>query len=287
MSGGEISDNIATGEVSAITPRGGGGIYLHIASTLYLSGSAKITRNSAHYGGGIHAFGGIIHMSGGEIGGEGDSDYNYADVQGGGVNVQSGGLYMSGGKITGNRSPLGGGVRNQAGQVQMSGGEIKQNIALYGGGVSTYFTSFAMSGGASINGNIAAWGGGVCLNGGDFTLSEDASISSNDAWYLDGQTLYPTNNGNRGGGYGGGVYLYGGSFTKDGGFVTDNAATYDSDYKGDQICTTEINTQHNYIYRDADITDTETCMIKQNDDRTWTSSPASGFWAVHTTGGNE
>jgi hypothetical protein len=95
--------------------------------------------------------------------------------------------------------------------------------------------------------------------------------------------LYPTNNGNRGGGYGGGVYLYGGSFTKNGGSVTGNAATYDSDYRGDQIC----NAQNNYVYRDDDITDTDTCAIKQNNDASWEYTPVSGFWAVHAAGGNE
>jgi hypothetical protein len=286
MSGGEISGNTAQGTGSLPFPPGGGGIYLRLAaSNLYLSGSAKISGNRANTGGGIYAFGGKIYMSGGEIGGKMRSDSsNLAFIDGGGVHVQSGGLYMSGGKISGNEATRGGGVRNQAGQVEISGGEITDNLSLYGGGVSMEYGAFVMSGGASINLNVAAVGGGVCLNGGDFTLSGGAVINGNAAWYYTSVEGWHATGGGSGG-YGGGVYLYGGSFTNSGGSVTGNEATRDSDYRGDQICVKKTDTQTNYIYRDADITDTDACTAKQNNDASWEYDPASGFWAVYTGGG--
>jgi hypothetical protein len=277
MSGGEISGNTAPA---------GGGVYLGLASALYLSDSAKIQGNRAGSGGGIHAYGGIIYMSGGQIGGDMNSpSSNIAYLEGGGVKVEMGGLFMSGGKISGNYAQaLGGGVRNQGGRVEMSGGEIADNLALYGGGVSMQFTSFDMSGGASINGNVAAWGGGVCLNAGDFTLGGGAVINDNAAWYTNGAGSWNSHKSDvyLSGGYGGGVYLYGGTFTNSGGSVAGNEATRDSDYKGDQVCARENEGQINYIYRDANITDNDACAIGLNN-WTWTYSPASPFWSVHTS----
>jgi hypothetical protein len=90
----------------------------------------------------------------------------------------------------------------------MSGGTITGNTTNYnygGGGVFVSYGTFTMSGG-TISGNTAAaydsdGGGGVFVSYGTFTMS-GGTISGNTARY-----------------YGGGVYVYGGAFTKQSGGI--------------------------------------------------------------------
>ena len=119
MNGGEIRDNTASGN--------GGGVYNKSPSASFtMSGTAKITRNTANNGGGI-ASDNSFTMESGTISG------NIADYGGG---VASGSFIMKNGTISGNTAKEGGGVRIAfGGNFTMNGGEISGNTGDYGGGV--------------------------------------------------------------------------------------------------------------------------------------------------------
>jgi len=127
MTGGEISNNIATGDYYW----GGGGVYM-TGGTFAMSGG-KISGNTAiHYnygGGGIYMTGGSFTMSGGEISG------NSATANGGGVYIGGGNFDMSGGTISNNKATDGGGIYLADGYVRLSGNsKISGNTASNSGG---------------------------------------------------------------------------------------------------------------------------------------------------------
>ena len=218
MSGGNISYNEVTGTGSE---NGGGGVYIRSGSFTMSDGT--ITENTAAlHGGGVYVIYGDFTMSGGTI-----SD-NTSDHHGGGVCVQATSskpatFTMSGdAAISGNGSlDSGGGVRLYYGSFIMNGGLITGNTATeYGGGVSVEYGDFTMSGG-TISANTADNnGGGVCVEAtsskpASFTISGDAVISGNHCLNL-----------------GGGVRLNNGSFTMNGGLITENYTTHTTDGRG-------------------------------------------------------
>jgi hypothetical protein len=125
-------------------------------------------------------------------------------------------MELCGGEVKGNGGTTGGGVYiyGNGATFTMSGGTISGNKstsmianAANGGGVLVYAGAFTMKGGA-ISGNEAKGdGGGVGVSGSTavFTM-EGGTISANKASYK----------------YGGGVYVYNGAFTMNGGTVNGN-----------------------------------------------------------------
>jgi hypothetical protein len=146
----------------------------------------------------VYVDNGSFTMEGGEISGNTR-----------GVYIHNGSLTMSGGKIAGNTGFDGGGVYvGYIGRFTMGGGEISGNTASggnSGGGVYVgYSGSFTMNGG-EISGNTSNFGNGVSVgSNGAFTMS-GGKISGNTAF--------------GGGGSGGGVYIFNGSFSKTGGGI--------------------------------------------------------------------
>jgi hypothetical protein len=213
MKGGEISDN--TGAAA------GAGVWVGTSAIFTMSGTAKITGNTARasgshkgHSGGVHVWGGAFTMSGGTISG------NTADGVGGGVNVgdsededgsmlANGTFTMSGGTISNNTaSDSGGGVHVSDGDFTMEDGTISGNISSdNGGGVQVGDGTFTMEDG-TISGNTAPMGGGVFVDDGDFTM-EDGTISDNTASMI-----------------GGGVGVVGGTVAMDAGTISGNTALY-------------------------------------------------------------
>ncbi|MDR1576600.1 MAG: hypothetical protein LBS37_11390, partial [Treponema sp.] len=224
MSGGEISGNFVTATGAA----GGGVLVKGTSSQFTLSGSGKISDNSASgRGGGVALIGNSqFIMSGGEI-----SD-NSSDGSGGGVALGGyGNFSMSGGKISENEASASGGgvaVTDHGGFTLNGSAEISENtvtgaVGSGGGVVLTDWGEFDMLGG-EISGNTAnGAGGGVYLaaitgtNTGNRTFTMTGGIIS-------GNTAST--------GAGGGVFLAGlgmnsdvVTFTMTGGEISGNTAT--------------------------------------------------------------
>jgi hypothetical protein len=237
MEGGEISGNKALcNSASSDAYAGGGGVFVDEYGLFFMKGG-KISNNTCEnsdeatgelYGGGVLIWG-YFYMYGGQISG------NTADL-GGGVCMDFEGevenfiMYNGDAKISGNNAINGGGVFIWSGKFKMENGEISTNEAEdSGGGVYVYGTftmekgeistneanvngggvyvasygTFTMKNG-KISGNetLEAGGGGVFVDvDGTFTM-EGGEISSNNATITD-----PVNS------YGGGVYVYQGTFT--------------------------------------------------------------------------
>lgn len=187
------------------SPFPGGGVYVGGTFTMY---GGEISDNSASSGGGVYVYGTFI-MYGGEI-----SD----NIVYGTITDSSGGSYPTYG--------IGGGVyvSHHDGIFIMTGGKISGNTSYAnsggggrGGGVAVDGT-FTMTGG-KISGNTASggdgyparnsYGGGVYVgairNGSTFTMTNGK---------ISGNTVYSNNYG-----YGGGVYVARGIFTKTGGTI--------------------------------------------------------------------
>ena len=184
-------------------------------------------------GGGVYVDNsGTFTMSGGEI------SKNKASNCGGGVYVKDGMFTMSGGTISNNDydATSGGGVYVGNGEFTMSGGTITNHMVRYGGGVYVKDGMFTMSGTAKISSNTAEIGGGVDLNGGTFEM-ESGTISNNKAnewgWgggvYVSGGTTFTMKtgeiSGNTASSSGGGVYLNGGTFEMKTGEISGNTAS--------------------------------------------------------------
>jgi hypothetical protein len=178
MSGGRISGNTASANGS------GGGVYVGPNTTFNMTGGTiggdtPADANTAGSGGGVMIIGGTFTMSGSaKVSG------NTASDQGGGVYVQNytppvtnptvvpGTFTMSGGEVSGNTAGgSGGGVMTSGGTFNMSDGTISGNTATnVGGGVSIGSGgTFTMMGG-EVSGNRSevpsiGGGGGVYVSG--------------------------------------------------------------------------------------------------------------------------
>jgi uncharacterized repeat protein (TIGR02543 family) len=140
MSGGEISDNIASS--SSAYPSYGGGVYIN-NGTFTMSGgkisgnTASSSYSSSSYGGGVCINGGTFTMSGGEISGNtaSSSYYSYYSY-GGGVCIYSGSFIKSssGGIIYGANAATA--LQNTAGsdgQAVYISGSMKRNTTVSAG----------------------------------------------------------------------------------------------------------------------------------------------------------
>ncbi|MDR2505377.1 MAG: InlB B-repeat-containing protein [Oscillospiraceae bacterium] len=164
MTGGLITDNFANS---------GGGIYNSNSSEFNMSGTAKITLNTASHCGGVYNSGAEMTMSG--IGGIPEISYNTSDVkEGGGVfNTENSKFTMNNGIIRNNFANgtvdgNGAGVANlENSSFVMNGGIIQDNTAkLSGGGVFSSGTDneFAMHGGQIYKNIAGVSGGGVYVD---------------------------------------------------------------------------------------------------------------------------
>ena len=258
MSGGTISGNTIT-IYSTQSNSCGGGVYVGSGGKFTMSGTAKISSNTAYTGGGVYLNGGTLTMSGGEISknkasnsgggvylngeftmsGGTISNNDYEATSGGGVYVGSGGTFtMSGGTITNHMVRFGGGVYVKDGMFTMSGtAKISSNTADTGGGVDLSGGTFTMSGGTISNNKANGWwGGGVYGTDGSTFMMESGTISDNEASrgggvYVSGGTTFTMKTGEISGNNadvsGGGVYLNRGTFEMESGTISGNTANGD------------------------------------------------------------
>ena len=208
MEGGTIGGTDGKSHNSA---ENGGGVYI-FEGTFTMSGGAVISGNrassSSSSGGGVYIFEGTFTMSDSAV-----ISGNSATSSGGGVYVSTDGTFtMKGGTIGGadeasaNSSESGGGVCVYKGYFTMSDGSISRNIAPNsGGGVFVQDGTFTMNGGIITRNRTDGNGAGVYLGGANakVTLNNTSSISGNVA--ASG---------------GGGVYVFGGTFTVSGSSLT-------------------------------------------------------------------
>ena len=182
MNGGTISDNTASGN--------GGGVHVGRDGSFTMN-NGTISVNSATNGGGVY-IDGTFTMNGGTL-----TD-NFASEYGGGVYINNIATFtLEDGTISGNIARYIGGV-HVVGIFNMNGGTISGNFAFNGGGV--YVDGMFTLTGGTISGNMAAYGGGVYVDN-TFTMT-GGTISGNMAAYG-----------------GGGVYMNGGKFTMNGGYL--------------------------------------------------------------------
>lgn len=139
----------------------------------------------------------------------------------------------AGGVITGsNASQSGGGVRINSGSMTMNGGTIVNCSAEYGGGVAVHAGSFTMTGGTITNchatpSDFAHGGGGVYLAK-PYTFTMTGGTIENCSSKTLGGGVFSTSNFSMSGNaiirgcsakYGGGVNIYDGSMTMNGGTI--------------------------------------------------------------------
>ena len=203
MTGGAVSYNEA---------EWGAGVSIREEGEFIMSGNAKINYNTATEGdgGGVHVYQGNFTMEDGEI------SYNTASW-GGGVYIEGSNFTMEGGEISYNTANwVGGGVSIKDGSVftMRNNAKVHHNTnnmedGADGGGVHIDFggNSFFMEGGV-ISSNTAARGAGVSIREeGEFIMSGSAKIHDNKAEWE-----------------GGGVLVYHGNFTMEGGEIYENEA---------------------------------------------------------------
>lgn len=213
----------------------GGGIYTEVDSSLTIS-NGEVKRNSARYGGGVEAYGGLS-MSGGAI-----TD-NTSISTGGGVFAQRNTentvtVNISGGLISGNNGGNGAGVFSTA-PITMTGGSIQGNISSGAGGGIYTTAFFTITAGNILNNTANTYGGGICTStsatiGVSQALNSYILIQGNEATRDGGglaargatatYTLYSgTISGNSSDTNGGGIYCSG-TLSMFGGVVSGNEA---------------------------------------------------------------
>jgi hypothetical protein len=210
----------------------GGGVYFNgttfTMDSGIISGNTAASTGTTGNGGGVYVAGGEFKLNGGTISGNKANGNGSTTQGGGGVYFNGTNFKMTGGTIGAETAAdantavnRGGGVHMASGTFTMSGGIISCNHANgYGGGVAVNNTSFTMNGNAVIRGNTTN-SSGIGLGGG-------VSVSNTGTFNMSGGTI----SGNTAV-QGGGVYVYGGSFSKTSGTiygkVKEDSTTEDSD----------------------------------------------------------
>jgi CSLREA domain-containing protein len=225
----------------------GGGVYLHQGSATL--GEAQVFANTAAWGGGIYVYQGQATLTGGEV------LSNHA-AHGGGVYVSEGSATLNGGQILSNSASFdGGGVYVEKGSatLNVSGGQVLSNTAnSNGGGVCVWQGSAVLNGGQVISNSAGNHGGGVYVYEGSATLS-GGQVLSNSADFGGGIytrriTATFTQTGSSVIGYniaangGGGLCVYGGSATLNGGQIVSNTAGYGGGIYNNNATLTIVNT---------------------------------------------
>jgi uncharacterized repeat protein (TIGR02543 family) len=207
-------------------------VQVNSGGTLVMNDGSKITGNTNYvynsidyayvYGSGVGVSGGTLTMNGGEISGNtayAVSSSSYAGVWGGGLYIVGGTFTMNGGRISGNTARISGssssfingaGIEMNSVTFTMNGGEISGNII------------YSQSGGSFDGGGICFWYGTFTMNGGIISGNGSPTVSGrgggvyfayeNDTFIMSGGTI----SGNTAS-YGGGVYIYYGTFIKQSG----------------------------------------------------------------------
>ncbi|MCL2569520.1 MAG: S-layer homology domain-containing protein, partial [Oscillospiraceae bacterium] len=223
MYGGTISGNTAEHGGGGVSVRSGGSFVMH-------DGIISDNTASGNEGGGVQVWDSTFTMYGGIISGNTAKRF----VDGGGVGVRANGLFtMHDGTIIDNTTGAhGGGVTvgrvstGGFGTFIMNGGTISGNTAFHnGGGVMVAYSTFTMSGYATISDNEANAGGGVAvwseanfeMWNSTFTMSDYATISGNMADF-DGGGIAVLSEGNRW------LGASTSTFTMEGGTINGNAA---------------------------------------------------------------
>ncbi len=224
--------------------RNGGGIYI-TAGTLTLINTTIQNNTTTTSGGGVYSRGGSVTLQSGQI------SLNLA-ASGGGVYVNQGGATFTqeAGTIDQNTATAnmgGAGIYVNMGSFVMNGGQINNNTATApaandpfpGGGVYIATGSATLNGG-EIHNNTAYRGAGVLVNNGTLTL-DGGQILSNTATYGGGVYVVQTNglldvitgtiaynaaNPAIADFGGGGVYVFNGSITMQGGVIRNNTTNY-------------------------------------------------------------
>ena len=173
---------------------------------------------------GVYVSGGTLNLYSGQIAnskGQKGTDSN--NKYGGGVYVNSGFFNMYGGTITGNDADYGGGVYVKNGTFNMYGGTIKNNNSNGGSGAGVYVEkngNFIMKNTASVTGNTIGYGSTAGYGGGVYVNGGTFEMHNNAS---------VTNNiaNNSSGSFGGGVYVNSGTFNMtDGTIGGGNTANY-------------------------------------------------------------
>jgi TolB-like protein len=207
----ELIGNSSVARGSVINVKQGGKLEMQ-------NGSAIKDNLSMGAGGGVYVNGGTFIMNGGTI--SGNTASGWLGGAGGGVYIDGGTFIMNGGTIDSNKafspngSGLGGGLCVISGNFSMNGGIIRNNEAFTsGGGICFFGDTFLLDGGNINNNKADISGGGVYLEGKTFIM-KNGTINSN----LTGGTSI---------GFGGGVCVYRGVFSMNGGIINGNYSKRD------------------------------------------------------------
>ena len=191
----------------------GGGIYLQ-SGALHLQDSGVMTNTAVVDGGGIYTLRGTITIDNSTV------NYNTADRAGGVfINQPSADLTFNTGEISFNTANTtgafpGGGITVLAGTATINGGEIRDNRAFRGGGILVSSGSATVNGGLIID-NESNYGGGV------YVFGEFASLTINGGEITQNRSVDPNVFG------GGGLYIFQGLATMNGGEISFNTALND------------------------------------------------------------
>jgi len=226
-----LTDSTISGNVSAGSGNGGGGLELRGAATVVMNGGT-ISHNEANQGGGVSI---AIASQGDDVSrftiNGGTISQNRANMGGGAVIVNNHGIYVSvntnvlnnaartggglsldaageatitGGAVSGNTATAHGAGVSNSGRVEIIGAVVENNRATQsGGGVVANGTTTIRN--SVIRNNTAGEMGGGVINGIHLTNASPTAIvvGSGDLRILDASVV----SGNTAGIYGGGVYI--------------------------------------------------------------------------------
>ena len=210
-----VNSTVITGNNA--TANGGGIAFTN--GSLELSNSQILSNTAGNNGGGIHSNNGSITLDNSQI------LTNTTTNNGGGIalNLAGADLVMNSGQINDNVANLlsgspGGGVHIARGSATINGGEIRNNRAYRGGGILVFGSSASAA--ATINGgqiidNEANYGGGI------YVFGALAELTINGGEVSENRSVDPSLFG------GGGLYVFQGSATMNGGEISLNTALND------------------------------------------------------------
>lgn len=196
----------------------GGGIALANGS-LTLTNSQILSNTAGGDGGGVFTNNGLITLNNSQV------MTNTAVNSGGGIalNLANASLIMNSGQVNDNVANTtagfpGGGISVAQGSATINDGEIRNNLAYRGGGL---LVSGGLAGGSiTLNGgqvidNEATYGGGI------YVQNQTAMLTINDGEITQNRSVSPATFG------GGGLYLFQGLVTMNGGEISFNTALND------------------------------------------------------------
>ncbi|MCB8947301.1 MAG: hypothetical protein H6653_04715 [Ardenticatenaceae bacterium] len=206
-----LNSTVITGNNA--TSNGGGIAFTN--GSLTLNNSQIISNTAGSSGGGIFSNNGAIALTNSQV------LTNTAVGNGGGiaVNLAGASLIMNSGQIQDNTANTtsgfpGGGIYVAQGSATIHDGEISGNAARRGGGILVSSGSLIVNGGQIIN-NEAAYGGGI------YARNTNATVTINDGLISQNRSIDPVLFG------GGGLYIFQGQITMNGGQLSQNTALND------------------------------------------------------------